>query len=534
MIDNVSWEGLDRIERSSVTGGSYFREGASLTDELVYREMARVDSIMFAAGLLGASVSVDTTATDRGVALRIVFYEGEPARIGNITVSSAEGFTPEQLRAELGVESGAVFDPAGLGGSMGSILEMFNNSGYPYAQVWMTGFDYNDRSNTVDLSFAVYRGDESMISGLVFEGLVHTDTALARRISGLEVGSGFDERKIERAGRRLSASDLFGEVGDPRIVRRREGMVDVHFPVEERKHHNRIQGIFGFSRKENGDYRTNGSIELGLENIGGTGRNVDFRWLNDGEDFQKTWFAFTEPYVLSLPMHLDIEMSQDIYDTLYDFTMAGFDIRIPIEPAMTVTGGFTWDSNVPRVEGDLKRSVRKRFRLGLGGAAARSSTHYLYIEGARKTMYLGGNREDSQWQVLAGLAMSSELRTFDTQSFFTHLAAKGVFSSGDISPAEMYPLGGARSLRGYRENQFRGERIAWMTFEYRFGGESRIFLFDDLGTYYRQDQGWTLKNGFGFGLRSSSQLGTVELSFGVGERLSLEETRIHISLIESF
>jgi hypothetical protein len=43
-----------------------------------------------------------------------------------------------------------------------------------------------------------------------------------------------------------------------------------------------------------------------------------------------------------------------------------------------------------------------------------------------------------------------------------------------------------------------------------------------------------VKNGFGFGLRSSSKLGTVEMSFGVGERLALEETRIHISLIESF
>ena len=43
-----------------------------------------------------------------------------------------------------------------------------------------------------------------------------------------------------------------------------------------------------------------------------------------------------------------------------------------------------------------------------------------------------------------------------------------------------------------------------------------------------------MKNGVGFGLRSVSPLGVIELSFAVGDRLSLEGTRIHISLQEQF
>jgi outer membrane translocation and assembly module TamA len=43
-----------------------------------------------------------------------------------------------------------------------------------------------------------------------------------------------------------------------------------------------------------------------------------------------------------------------------------------------------------------------------------------------------------------------------------------------------------------------------------------------------------VKNGAGFGLRAESPVGVVTLSFGVGERISLSETRLHVSLSERF
>jgi outer membrane protein insertion porin family len=117
---------------------------------------------------------------------------------------------------------------------------------------------------------------------------------------------------------------------------------------------------------------------------------------------------------------------------------------------------------------------------------------------------------------------------------FARLVSEAVFSTGTIPLAELFPLGGATTLRGYREGQFRGERLAFTNLEYRFGEGGWLFLFDDLGAFYRRDGGWAVKNGTGFGLRSQSPLGVVVLSFGVGERLSLEGTRIHISLVEKF
>jgi hemolysin activation/secretion protein len=157
-----------------------------------------------------------------------------------------------------------------------------------------------------------------------------------------------------------------------------------------------------------------------------------------------------------------------------------------------------------------------------------------YAEGAYKNNYLRGNRSEADRQILGHVEARVTLPAFGEQSLFLRLVSDAVFSSGAIPLAETFPLGGAKTLRGYRESQFRGEKIAYANVEYRFGEAGWFFLFDDVGTFYRPADGWTVKNGVGFGIRSESSLGSVALSFGVGDQLSFEGTRIHILLVEKF
>src|SRR5206468_12862099 len=63
--------------------------------------------------------------------------------------------------------------------------------------------------------------------------------------------------------------------------------------------------------------------------------------------------------------------------------------------------------------------------------------------------------------------------------------------SGQPEEGEMFRLGGTRTLRGYRENQFIGSRIAWSNTEYRFllARRSFIYGFVDGGYYLRPADG---------------------------------------------
>ena len=95
----------------------------------------------------------------------------------------------------------------------------------------------------------------------------------------------------------------------------------------------------------------------------------------------------------------------------------------------------------------------------------------------------------------------------------------------EIQESDMFRFGGARTLRGYRENQFIGSRVAWTNAEYRFllGRRSFLFGFFDTGYYSRPadvaercraEDG--IKYGYGSGLRTDTPLGNISVSFALG------------------
>ena len=110
--------------------------------------------------------------------------------------------------------------------------------------------------------------------------------------------------------------------------------------------------------------------------------------------------------------------------------------------------------------------------------------------------------------------------------------------------SEQFYVGGARTVRGYRENQFHGRRVAYARNELRLGRSPRdgFYVFVDAG-YVRQETpqaaGATLIDGtgltgYGFGVRSLSRVGRLDLSFAVSDGLSLRQTKVHVLLEQNF
>jgi outer membrane protein assembly factor BamA len=530
VIREVEISGATAIPASELRRGSLLRPGTFLGDSLLSGELARIDSIYFAHGRPGTSVTADTAAAAGGVRVLIAVNEAEVARISALAIS---GLPPDEAApASRGLREGDPFDPAAMEEALSGLLARCVEIGYPYAQVWLTGFSYESSNNTVSLSVSVFTGERSLIGRIVFEGLAKTDSSIALRTSRLSSGRTYRERDVASAREYLAASGYFETVGEARLERRAGGRVDVRIPVRDRARTNIFQGAFGISRDGEGDYLLNGSIELDLRNIAGSGRNARIATLNDGRRYSRIELKLHEPFVLSSPVALDAELTQIVQDSTYIWHAGGLYARIPLGPASAVTGGLGADRNVPG-SGELDRSVRQRFRIGIS-AERNAARGELHVEGARKESYYTDGRTEGEWQFLYRFSGETSIPAFAGQSLYLRLVSDAVFAKGEIPLAETYSLGGARSLRGYRENQFRGERIAFTNIEYRFGESGGLFVFDDAGIFYHADEGWTFKNGVGFGLHSVSPVGVLTLSFGVGERLSLDETRVHVSLLERF
>ena len=108
-------------------------------------------------------------------------------------------------------------------------------------------------------------------------------------------------------------------------------------------------------------------------------------------------------------------------------------------------------------------------------------------------------------------------------------------SKGDIPYNQLFMLGGAHSLRGYKERQFRGSAVALANLEYRFllGEKSRIFFFYD-GGYIDKNESKLFKSGYGWGLRISSKVGIVGFDYGIGEGDSIANGKIHFGVQSNF
>jgi outer membrane protein insertion porin family len=136
------------------------------------------------------------------------------------------------------------------------------------------------------------------------------------------------------------------------------------------------------------------------------------------------------------------------------------------------------------------------------------------------------------------------LPALKSQVFSLALHGREVQSNQPIIPLpDQFRLGGATTLRGYREEQFRGTRVAWSNLEYRyvFSRRSRAFLFFDAGYFYRLEGPLPnlqkiedTKLGWGLGARVDTPLGIVGVDYGLGEGDALTNGKVHVSLVNSF
>ncbi len=532
-IRTVTYSGAEVVQPSVLYSGSRLKSGIAFSDSLLDFELLRIDSLYFSQGRLAATISIDTRAGPESVDISIEIDEGERTRIAAVKISGPSAIPMDQVARILELDEGDLFRPVNVEAALGALLEAYNTSGYPYAQVWLTQFDYDATSNMVNLAISVFEGEQSVLSRVTFEGLSKTDSSFALKVSRLRTGIRYDEEAVRLGRAYLQAAGVFRSVGEPAVIQLEKGKVAARYPVEEANRNNLFQGAFGVAQRGGDDYVLSGAVDLELKHIGGTGRDAHLSWMNNGDNYSRLSLSYHEPFLFGSPLSLDAEVGQVIQDSVYIYHSAGAYAGFPFGPEFRLTAGAAADRNVPEHE-ELIRSIRQRYRIGIAKNTGSYLRFSLQVEGGSRKSYFDEGRTKRDGQLLYSFDGRVTLPLFYTMGLYLRFVSQAVFSREEIHTAEMYLMGGATTVRGYREGQFRGERIAFANVEYWFGGEGAFFLFNDVGAFYKAEEGWEVKNGLGFGLRSSSPLGILSLSFGLGDEISLRATRVHISLQERF
>lgn len=506
---------------------------------------ARVDTLLGRLARRGrpfADVEVSWRDVDGGVALSVNIDEGRDATLSAITVSGAESMDAEAALERAGVTQGSPLTAGALQPALDELLSLYAEAGRPFAEVRVAGISAAPDGG-LDLCLDVEEGLATHFESMSVVGNEVTRDHVVERESGIVRGAAYSARRLERVRTRLERLGFFERVSDPRVtVDPRTGGAAVGVEVVERPT-SRISGVFGYVPSFDGaEGEFTGLVDVELRNIAGTGRSAAAAWERLARDRATIEFSYTEPWLLGAPIDVGVRGAQTVNDTIYTTTEGDLLLTARAGDRTRVTWSVGAEKYVPGAADD---ATTTSYRTGVsaeydGADVPGNPTRGLMLRGALE--YAAKRRDAGDESDRSGTA-TVEAETFLPVTRNQVVAARarlsGVASTEDDVPYhEQLVLGGARDLRGYREEQFRGTRTALATVEYRLllARRSRALAFVDVGYYFRggSNSAKDTKLGYGIGLRAQTRLGIISLDYGLGEGDRLLDGKLHVGLVREF
>ncbi len=465
-------------------------------------------------------------------------------RLGEIRFVGSSLFDESELVGRLDLRPGRPFEADAVASDLARLLQSWGRRGHIFASFRLR--PRRSADGRVDLTVVVDDGPLVHLGELRARGNETTGVETLERASGLRPGRVLDRRIFDRSAERLRRLGYFSEVRGPVLTRGPAvDLVDAELVVVEAPTHS-AEGVLGYAPAgDGGDEQLTGYLELSLHNLFGTGRELDLSWERVRADELTLQVRWRERWVFGSDASLLASFAQVVQDSTFLEDMFGLEIAYPIG----------W-----RFEGSLRfqreRVIPGRRRDGL--VPDRSNTRSAGIG-------LSRDGRDDPWNPRRGLLLDSSLdlgrRGNETlirgrgrvelslplasrQSWLAGLDLMALEPPpGPVQLPDLFRIGGAGSLRGFREDELRALRGGIATGELRLhtGAMSRVALFLDLAYLRRAEaasQGarfvWRSHVGYGLGLRIGSRAGLLGIDYGVSAGDSPMDGKIHLGIQNLF
>jgi len=437
------------------------------------------------------------------------------------------------------------------------VLDALEQTGYPFAKVDVEWLPDDSVQRGVQVRLLISSGPLTTIESVTFPGNKHTQTAFLVQETRLRLGERYNTRRIEAARRRLARLDFIRRVGKTGVSLDNSGRTGIAIPVEESRA-TRLDVVAGYLPETEGRKAVvSGLVNLEFLNLFGSGRRARIHWDRPDNRIQAVEISYREPWVLFLPLAIRADFGQRIEDTLYVTRKIGIRAEIDVGTRVLAWGTLQHetvitDSLAAAVLGlpNLRTTyMESGFSFDTRDHPTNPRAGVLFSTfagtGWRYRDQLASGEQSGSFRHHRG-GMDSEI----AQEIFPYWIADLGLHARILETTEPYVLlpdlfrlGGARTLRGYREEQLLGSRIGWASAEIRYwlGPASRVFAFFDAGGSYReyvdgqiQQDRTIFRTGTGIGMRMETNLGVWGIDYGVGEGDRLLSGKLHVSLLSTF
>lgn len=556
--NNKVFTAVDYENRITVSKGSNLFDGIKDTIAesifLFLKEQgyyhSKIDSISI--------VPVDTTASE----INVYIQEDLPSYIKNIFFEGLDSTSENKLFENYEFLKGNLLSERELASSFETILDHFENAGYPFVKVLISSikfeFDSSGSIYNADLYLKVERSTESIIEKIEVAGNDDTKDFVILREINVKTGERYSYKKIREIPAKLNRLRFFDPVQEPLYYfnSKNEGILKI--TVKE-KSTNNFDGVVGYVPGTNDDagYVT-GLVNVSMRNLFGTGRAAAVKWQKIDRYSQELELRYLEPYLFGFPFNIQAEFYQKQQDTTYVQRKVNGSIEYMASEEISFAFIFGMESVIPTLNENPIFTVYNSSLLTTGVNVKIDTRDDPYAP-TRGLLFINSysysrkNIKGPDEFITPDLETKTSIQRITLDfSFFYELFRRQIIAIGFhgkelqgtlLEVSDLYRLGGTNSLRGYRENQFVGSRIFWSNTEYRLLLTQRTyaFLFFDTGYYLRKaneylkiQESSAFKIGYGLGLSLETGLGILAVSYALAKGESFSEGKIHFGLINDF
>ncbi|MBU0508246.1 BamA/TamA family outer membrane protein [bacterium] len=558
-IQRVVFHGNRHFSRSELTSLLVGGERLSSDSNLIEKYLSAFEDSLIARDFVFAcvdSIRVEYDRRDRAI-LSVYVYEGAPARLESVEwLGDSLLIAPNQF-ARIVTRSGEVFRWNNLEYDIQSLLDYFENGGYPFAEIEVQTVVFDSTSETVALRLVIRAGPRTTVEFLSFSGVTQTRTSFLTRETRLRLGSPYRQNQVEAARRRLNRLEFIERADPPDVVLDDAGRTGVRFPLKESRS-TRLDIVAGYlPETESRGAALTGLANIELLNLFGMGRKAVVHWERPDRRIQAVEVSYREPWILGQPLAIRVDFGQRIEDTLYVTRRFAGRVEVDVLSNVRLWGTVQReavvadslssvllnlpDSRTTYVESGLSFDTRDHPTNPRGGVLFSTFAGTGF---RKRDETVGEEAAGSFRHQRGGIDSEAAQEVFPFWIAYAGLHARVIETTEpQVLLPDLYRLGGARSLRGYREEQFLGSRIGWTSAELRYwlGPTSRFFVFWDAGSVYREklaaglrSQSTLFRMAGGLGLRIGTDIGIWGFDYGVGEEDRPLNGKLHVSLRSTF
>lgn len=502
------------------------------------------------------SVDVDIAPDASGADVKIFVSKGPQATISGIAFHGNRQLSSPRLQRVLGISAGSIFRSSEVQQGIRRILDEYDQAGYPLAKVSVRNLHPTMAGDTasVALELAVEEGPLATLREVRVEGNRLTKTDVILRQAGVEEGEVYRSFLGPEIVHRLQRLDLFSSISSPELYLREGGGFGLLLRVADGEP-NRFDGLAGYVPASGGGssgYVT-GTIDIQLRNLFGTARRFAVHWQRLDRLTQEVGLRYREPWVASLPVDAEVRFDQRKQDSTYLQRSYRLEATTNVSDRFSVSVSLSTWNVYPTENGTLRVPEARALTAGIAGVFDARDDPVTPRSGVRyATSVESGSRKLSGPPAPAGgQKQSTTTITMDVEYYVGVLRNQVLALSGhlreirssSLNLSDLFRLGGARTLRGYREDQFEGSRVVWASLEYRVPTSDRSFAYAFLdGGYIRTpsvpaaglESANLARFGYGVGIRLDTSLGLIGLSLALGKGDTFSTAKLHLRLENAF